>query len=118
MYRRGSRKSDPGRGGSSTPRKACDVKGILTVSDFDSKGSRARRSSRAADLAAAPDAARWARDCAWVPGSGHCRNRPCNNVGPFREQRETEASRIEHARRQRRRDQRAFAEGIIRLTSN
>jgi hypothetical protein len=88
------------------------------VSDFDSSGGRARRSSRAADLASEPDAARWARDCAWVPGSGHCRNRPCNDVCPFRAHRETEASRIEHARRLRRRDQRAFAERIIRLTYN
>jgi len=68
-----------------------------------------------AQFAADPDALRWARDCAWVPGTGHCRNRPCGAECLFRGQRETEASRIEHVRRHRRRDHRAFAERTKRL---
>lgn len=69
---------------------------------------------RIAELIARPDAARWALDCGWVPGTGHCRNRPCGAECPFREQREAEASRVEHARRRRRRDQRRLAERRLR----
>jgi hypothetical protein len=86
------------------------------VTDDDSGAGRNRRSKRAADLASEPGATHWAGDCGWVPGSGHCRNRPCSPDCVFREQREMEASRIEHERRQRRRDHRAFAERIKRLT--
>ena len=55
-----------------------------------------------AELAADPEAARWARDCAWVPGTGYCRNRPCASACLFRAQRAAEARRILRGRRKRR----------------
>ena len=30
------------------------------------------------ELAAHPDALRWAHECGWLPGTGHCRNRDCD----------------------------------------
>jgi hypothetical protein len=60
------------------------------------------RASRVENLAAEPDVARWARDCAWVPGTGHCRNRDCSAACVFREQREAEARRVWRWRRLRR----------------
>jgi hypothetical protein len=57
---------------------------------------------RAEYLAAEPDAMRWARECAWVPGTGHCRNRPCDEACNFRPQREAEAARVLRWRRLRR----------------
>jgi hypothetical protein len=59
--------------------------------------------ARAAEIAADPDAPRWAQECAWVPGTGYCRNRPCSPQCVFRIQRGREASQITHARRRRRR---------------
>ena len=53
-------------------------------------------------LAADPEAARWARDCAWVPGTGHCRDRACSEACIFRPQREAEALRVVRWRRLRR----------------
>jgi hypothetical protein len=53
-------------------------------------------------LAADPDAPRWARDCRWVPGTGYCRNRPCRTGCLFRRQREDEARSLTEERRQRR----------------
>jgi hypothetical protein len=61
-----------------------------------------RPASPIAELAAHPESPRWARDCAWVPGTGHCRNRPCSVACLFRAQREAEALRLERTRRQRR----------------
>jgi hypothetical protein len=58
--------------------------------------------SRAQHLAAEPDAARWARSCAWLAGTGHCRRRDCNDACIFREQRQAEARRIARWRRLRR----------------
>ena len=63
-----------------------------------------------ARLAAKPDAARWARNCAWVPGSGYCRNRPCSTQCVFREQRAAEADWLADTRRRRRLSQRPGAE--------
>ena len=63
---------------------------------------RAAVSSPIAELAAQPEAVRWARDCAWVPGTGYCRNRPCGAGCLFRAQREAEALRVTGARRRRR----------------
>lgn len=60
------------------------------------------RPPAAAALAARPDAARWARDCAWVPGTGYCPVRACGERCVFRAQREAEAGRIVRARRRRR----------------
>jgi hypothetical protein len=73
-------------------------------------GATAPALTRIAQLAAKPDAVRWARDCAWVPGSGHCRNRPCSTECVFREQRTAEAEWVTSARRQRRPSQRPGAE--------
>jgi hypothetical protein len=53
-------------------------------------------------LAADPEAARWARDCAWVPGTGHCCDRLCSELCLFRPQREAEAARLMRWRRLRR----------------
>lgn len=54
------------------------------------------------NLAAEPEAMRWASDCAWVPGTGHCRDRNCGWTCVFRPQREAEAARIGRWRRLRR----------------
>ncbi len=99
-------------GGSVAPEAQYDG---FRVTDDDSDRDPVPRRSRIAEIAADPDAVRWALDCAWVPGTGHCQNRPCSTDCLFREQRVTEASRIEHARRQRRREQQAFAARITRL---
>jgi hypothetical protein len=55
-----------------------------------------------AALAEEPDAAHWARVCAWVPGTGHCRNHDCGDACIFREQREAEARNVQRWRRLRR----------------
>jgi len=65
--------------------------------------------SAIAELAADPQAARWARDCAWVPGTGHCRNRPCSPACLFLPQRAAEARRLLRWRRRRRDLQPGFA---------
>ncbi|HZK91596.1 MAG TPA: hypothetical protein VFC56_15735 [Stellaceae bacterium] len=54
------------------------------------------------NLAAEPDAARWAQICAWVPGTGHCRNRDCHEACIFHSQREAEARRVVRWRHLRR----------------
>jgi len=82
------------------------------VSDFDDGAVPA--ASPIAELASHPDAARWARDCAWVPGTGHCRNRPCCGTCLFRAQREAEALRLRQSRRLRRRAQQRFASRMVR----
>src|SRR5881275_833470 len=58
-------------------------------------------SSCLAELIADPEAQRWARDCAWLPGTGQCRKRPCSTECLFRPLRETEARRLLRLRRQR-----------------
>ena len=55
-----------------------------------------------AELAGEPDAAHWARVCAWVPGTGHCRNHACGDACIFRAQREAEARNVQRWRRLRR----------------
>jgi hypothetical protein len=82
------------------------------VSDFDDGAVPV--ASRVAELASHPDAARWARDCAWVPGTGHCRNRPCSRTCLFRAQREAEALRLWQSRRLRRRAHQRFANRMMR----
>ena len=57
--------------------------------------------SRAQELAAEPDAAYWAAVCAWVPGTGHCRNRECCENCLFQPQRLAEADRVRRWRRLR-----------------
>ena len=56
----------------------------------------------ARDLAAEPDAAHWASSCAWLPGTGHCRDRDCSAACILRPGREAEARRIARWRRLRR----------------
>ena len=82
------------------------------VSDFDDGLGPA--ASPLAELAAHPEAPRWARECRWVPGTGHCRNRPCSRACLFRRQREAEKKRLAQARRQRRRAHRSFADRFVR----
>ena len=77
------------------------------MSDFDE--ALALLPSPIAELAADPEAARWARECAWVPGTGYCRNRPCGAACLFRAQRAAEARRILRCRRRRRPTQPGFA---------
>jgi hypothetical protein len=85
--------------------------GILRVSDFDD--ALVPFPSPIAELAADPEAARWARDCAWVPGTGHCRNRPCAMACLFRAQRAAEAGRILRWRRTRRPPRPGFSGRIV-----
>jgi hypothetical protein len=59
-------------------------------------------SSIIAELAQEPDAAHWARVCAWVPGTGHCRNHDCRDACIFRQQRVAEARNVRRWRRLRR----------------
>jgi hypothetical protein len=86
--------------------------GIRFVSDFDD--GLAPLLSPIAEFAADPEAARWARDCAWVPGTGHCRNRPCGTACLYRAEREAEAMRVRRSRRRRRPAPAAFADRAAR----
>jgi hypothetical protein len=61
------------------------------------------------ELTAHPDALRWAHECGWVPGTGHCRNRGCASECLFRPQREAEARQVVRARRRRRKPETATA---------
>jgi len=54
------------------------------------------------ELATHPDALYWAHECGWVPGTGHCRNRPCAGECLFRPQCGAEARRVVRTRRRRR----------------
>ena len=65
--------------------------------------------ARIAQLAVRPEAARWGRECAWVPGSGYCRRRPCSVACVFQGQRAAEADRLAGERRKRRASQRPGA---------
>jgi hypothetical protein len=58
--------------------------------------------ARLKSLAIEPQASHWARLCAWVPGTGYCRNRDCSETCLFRAQREAEAARLQRWRRLRR----------------
>jgi hypothetical protein len=71
----------------------------------DSVAANSTSVDRIAELAANPDAIRWAIDCCWVPGTGYCRDRFCSIECLFRAQREAEAKRIIRARQRRRRVQ-------------
>src|SRR5579862_886111 len=72
-------------------------------------------SDELAEFAAAPDAPLWARDCAWVPGSGYCRNRPCSSACLFHAQREAEAAGVLQSRRRRRQRRRRSVERTLRI---
>jgi hypothetical protein len=63
---------------------------------------RTEPTSRAERLAQEPGAVTSARLCAWVPGTGHCRNRVCEVACVFRPQRLAEAARVGRWRRLRR----------------
>jgi hypothetical protein len=82
------------------------------LTDFESDPGP---SSRLAELVADPAAARWANDCAWVPGTGHCRNRSCGPQCLFHAQREAEAKRVNRARQARRFLPRAVGDRMVRL---
>jgi hypothetical protein len=58
--------------------------------------------SRAERLAEQPGAALWALLCGWVPGTGYCRNRQCDEACVFRTQRLGEAHFVSRWRRLRR----------------
>jgi len=81
------------------------------LSDFDD--DLARRPFPIAEIVADPEAGRWARDCAWVPGTGHCRNHPCSTACLFRAQRAAEARRILRWRRKRRPSHPGFIGRIV-----
>jgi hypothetical protein len=66
------------------------------------------------DLLADSNVSRWARDCAWTPGTGHCRNQPCNTACSFRAQREAEMQRVIRARQRRRTVQQQPVERLVR----
>ena len=85
------------------------------MDDFDFDPEFPALPPRIAKFIADPDARRWAHDCGWVPGTGSCKNRPCSPECLFREERETEASRIEHQRRHYRRSQHHAARTPRRL---
>jgi len=59
-------------------------------------------SSAIAEFVQEPDAAHWARVCAWVPGTGYCRNHDCGDACIFHYQREAEARNVRRWRRLRR----------------
>lgn len=63
---------------------------------------RADLALRAEFLAFEPQARHWAEICAWVPGTGYCRNRDCSDSCVFHTQREDEARRVTRSRRLRR----------------
>jgi hypothetical protein len=70
--------------------------------------------ARIAALAADPDAPRWARDCAWIPDTGFCPERTCQEDCMFRAQRMTEARRVVRLRQARRPTQRPLAGRPVR----
>jgi hypothetical protein len=63
---------------------------------------RPNLSMRAQDLAAEPEAMHWAQFCAWVPGTGYCRNHDCSDACLFHEQREADVRSVQRWRRLRR----------------
>ncbi len=69
------------------------------------------------ELALHPDALRWADECGWVPGTGHCRRRDCASECLFGPQREAESRRILRSRRRRRKAQQAAAERPVTTPS-
>jgi hypothetical protein len=83
----------------------------------EGKGNLEPRSPGIAELAAEPDAIRWAEHCAWIPGTGYCSNQPCSIECLFRAQRDAEAAGIIETRRQRRDSRRPHAERKPQLVS-
>jgi len=65
--------------------------------------------ARIAELAVRPEAARSARDCTWIPGTGYCSGWTCRAQCAFRNQLEEEAQRVIHERRRRSRQRAAGA---------
>ena len=51
-----------------------------------SEAGRPNLALRARDLATDPEAPQWVAVCAWVPGTGHCRNRDCSDACLLRAQ--------------------------------
>jgi len=67
-----------------------------------SEAGRPNLALRARDLATDPEAPQWVAVCAWVPGTGHCRNRDCSDACLLRAQCEADAARVRRWRRLRR----------------
>lgn len=65
------------------------------------------------ELALHSDALRWAHECGWLPGTGHCRRRGCASECLFRPERETERRQIVRSRRRRRKAQQPVAERAV-----
>jgi hypothetical protein len=68
------------------------------------------------ELAADPDAPRWAKDCRWVPGTGHCLSHPCRAACLFRRRKEAEATALMRSRRERRWCHRRFVHRLLSRT--
>jgi|HubBroStandDraft_4_1064222.scaffolds.fasta_scaffold541830_1 hypothetical protein len=76
----------------------------------DPPSARARDPSQNVErLANAPEAERWAYDCGWLPGTGHCDYPGCSERCVFYEGREAEIRQIQIARRRRRAGRQPFA---------
>jgi hypothetical protein len=75
--------------------------GDLEVMESESGG--AGLPAELSELIGDPQAEHWARNCAWLPGTGHCRKRPCSTECPFRPLREAELRQVLRLRRRRRR---------------
>jgi hypothetical protein len=71
---------------------------IVPDFDFDFRLPR----SAILEFASDGEAARWARECAWIPGTGHCHNEFCNRECLFHLQRQSEAHRVAASRTIRR----------------
>jgi hypothetical protein len=59
-------------------------------------------SPRPQELAEEPAALGWARSCAWIPGTGHCRRRDCGGDCVFHPQFQAETARVRRWRQLRR----------------
>jgi hypothetical protein len=82
---------------------------VETRPDTDTNLALGPGPARIVELAARPDAASWARECAWVPGTGYCHRNPCSAACVFNDQRVAEAERVVSDRRGRRPSQRPGA---------
>jgi hypothetical protein len=96
-------------GGSAAPQEASRFMAVETTSKPGPALASALLPAPVIELAARPGAAFWARECAWVPGTGLCRRRPCSTACVFHHQRSAEAERVSGARRIRRPSQRPGA---------
>jgi hypothetical protein len=66
------------------------------------EAGRPNLSLLAQELASDAEAAFWAPVCAWLPGTGYCRNRDCSEACLFRAQCDADAQGVRRWRRLRR----------------